>query len=86
MSNALFAIAVSGIVWGVVSAVAMASYIASRGYTVNFLLFRLLIFRYMHQYREVSRRESGRTGVWFYSYIISMNIALVCAIIGAIVR
>lgn len=86
MSNVLIGIALVAVVWGIVSALAMMSHLAGRGHKVNWLLIRLLIFKYMHQYQEVTRQENGKTGPWFYSYIISMNLALVCAVIGAILR
>jgi hypothetical protein len=86
MSTVLFGIALAAVIWGIVSAVAMASYIGSRGHKVNWLLIRLFLFRYMHQYHELTVQESGKTGPWFYSYIISMNLALVCAVIGAVLR
>jgi hypothetical protein len=86
MSNVFFGIAIASVVWGIVSAIAMASYISQRGYKISFLFFRLLIFKYIHQYSEITTRESGKPGPWFYSYITSMNLALVCAIIGAVLK
>jgi hypothetical protein len=59
---------------------------SKRGHRINLLFFRLLIFRYIHQYSEITTQENGRPGAWFYSYIASMNLALVCAIIGAVLK
>ena len=86
MSNVFFGIAVASVVWGIVSAIAMASYISRRGHKISILLFRLLIFKYIHQYYEITTQENGKPGTWFYSYITSMNLALVCAIIGAVLK
>jgi hypothetical protein len=86
MSTVLFGIAVASVVWGIVSAIAMASYIARRGHKINILFFRLLIFKYIHQYSEITTQESGKPGGWFYSYITSMNLALVCVIIGVVLK
>jgi hypothetical protein len=57
-----------------------------RGIRTNFLLVRLLIFRYVSQYREVTIKETGRPGPLFYLYIVSINLALVTAVIGLILR
>jgi len=86
MSTLFFSIALVSVFWGVVSAVAIASYISSRGHKINIPFFRLYIYRYIHTYTEMTRTEQGRPGFWFYSYIISMNLALVCVIIGAILK
>lgn len=86
MSNVFLAVALAAVFWGVVSAMVMVSFVAGRGHKINWLLIRIFIFKYMHQYRDITTQENGKTGPWFYSYIISMNLALVCAIIGAILR
>jgi hypothetical protein len=86
MSNLFFGIAAVSVIWGVVSAIAIASYVSKRGYKVNLLLFRLFIFKYIHQYAEITTQESGRPGALFYSYITAMNLALVCVIIGAVLK
>ena len=86
MSNIFFGIAILSVIWGIVSALVMASYISRRGYKISILLFRLLIFKYIRQYYEITAKENGQPGIWFYSYIISMNLALVCAVLGAIVK
>jgi hypothetical protein len=86
MSNVFFGIAIASVAWGIVSAIAMASYISRRGHKVSMLFFRLLIFKYIHQYSELTTQENGKPGAWFYSYITSMNLALVCAIIGVVLK
>ena len=86
MSNLLYGIAIAGVIWGIVSAIVMASYISKRGHKVSMIFFRLLIFKYIHQYSEITTQENGKPGIWFYSYITSMNIALVCVIIGAVLK
>jgi hypothetical protein len=57
-----------------------------RGVRTNFLLVRLLVFRYVHQYKEITAKEMGKPGPLFYLYIVSVNLALVAGIIGLILR
>ena len=84
MSDALFGLALVCVGWGVVSAVNIASYVSKRGEKINILLFRVMIYKYIHQYREFTRKETGSVGPWFYHYIVSMNAALVLVVAGII--
>lgn len=86
MSNIFFGIALASVIWGIVSAIAMASFISKRGHKINLLFFRLFILKYIHQYSEITKQENGNPGAWFYSYITAMNLALVCAVIGAVLK
>lgn len=86
MGNLFFGLAILSVVWGVVSSIVITSYLSKRGIKINLLFFRILVFRYIHQYHQITKREEGKPGPWFYSYIISMNLALVLAIIGVVLR
>ena len=86
MSNVLFGIAIASVMWGIVSAMAMVSYISRRGHKISILFFRLLMFKYVHQYSVITRQENGKPGAWFYSFIASMNFAFVCVIIGVLLK
>lgn len=86
MSDLFLALAIICIGWGIVSIIAIASYLSSHGVKINFLLFRLLALKYIHQYHEITKRETGKTGSWFYSYIVSMNLALVLAIVAMLLK
>lgn len=83
MSTAFFIIAIVSVVWGIVSAIVMVSYVSDRGQKINVFLFRILIIKYISQYYEMTRQENGKPGAWFYSFVIAMNAALLCVIIGA---
>jgi hypothetical protein len=86
VSNLFFGLALLSVVWGIVSSIVIASYLSKKGIKISLLFFRILVFRYIHQYHQITKREEGRPGPWFYSYIISMNLALVLAIIGVVLR
>ena len=85
-SEILFSLAIISVVWGVVSAIVISTYLSQRGVKINILFFRIMVLKYIHQYHEITKRESGRAGPWFYSYIISMNLALVLVVIGFVLR
>jgi hypothetical protein len=69
-----------------VSSLAIADALQKHGVKVNWIFLRILIIKYVGQYRDVTRTETGRTGAWFYSFIIAMNVALVTAFAGLILR
>jgi hypothetical protein len=85
-SNVLLTIGIVCALWGVVSAVAMADALQRRGLKVNWLFLKVLMFKYVGQYRDVTRAETGRVGSWFYSFVGAMNLALFMVIVGLILR
>jgi hypothetical protein len=86
MSDVLIGIAIISVLWGVVSAVMITGALQKRGIKVSWLFLRVMILKYIGQYRDVTRRETGRTGPLFYSYVMAMNLALVTAVVGLILR
>jgi hypothetical protein len=78
--------AVIALVSGVASMVAIACAVARRGLPVNWIFIRLLIPKYVTQYRALTIEESGRAGPLFYWFLISMNLALVCTIAALVLR
>jgi len=82
MSNSFFVLAVLSALWGVVSSIVISSFLSRRGIKINYLLIRVLVLKYIRQYYRITMQENGRPGPWFYSYVISMNLALVLAIVG----
>lgn len=86
VSKILLTIAVVSAAWGVVDMILIAVALDKRGIPVNMLLFRVLFFKYAEQYKRITREETGKVGPLFYSYIIAMNTALVCAVIGLLLK
>ena len=85
-SEACFVVALLCMVWGVVSAVRIAAALHERGIRIQPVLLNVLIFKYLYQYRAITLAETGRTGLLFYSYVLAMNMALLAAIAGLVVR
>jgi hypothetical protein len=86
MSDFFFVLAILCIVWGIVSSIVISSFLSKRGVKINLLFFRILVLKYIHQYHKITVQEKGKPGPWFYSYIISINLALICAIIGMLLN
>ncbi len=85
-SNTFLFLAILSALWGVVSSIRITAWLQRRGVKINYFLLRLLIIRYVHQYREISRAEFGHVGPYFYHYVIAMNATLVCAVVGLVLR
>ena len=86
MSSLFFGLAIVSVAWAVVSSIVISSFLSKRGVKINLLFFRILVLKYIHQYHKITVQEKGKPGPWFYSYIISINLALVCAIIGMLLN
>ena len=84
MGNTIFFMALASAVWGVVSSIVMTSFLARRGVKINYIFIKVLILKYVHQYRKITMQENGRPGPWFYSFVISMNLALVLTVVGIV--
>ena len=85
-SEACFVLALASVIWGIVSAVFITAALREHGVRINFLLWNVLLFRYVHQYRAITLQETGRVGPHFYSFVVAMNLAVLAAISGVVVR
>lgn len=86
MSTVFLAIALISVAWGIVSSIKIVSFLSARGHKINFIFIRMLIIKYVHDYQVITTEENGHPGPWFYSYITAMNLALIFAIIGMILK
>jgi len=55
--------------------------LSKRGVKINFFLVRLLIIKYIHQYKQITLEETGKVGPLYYPCIVSINMALVLALV-----
>ena len=67
--------------WHVTATIMIYEALRKRSIQVSFMLLRLLAPKYASQYREITRKETGRTGPLFYHWIVSINTALAAAIL-----
>ena len=86
MNILFFVIAILSAVWGVISSIFITDYLSKHGVKINYLLIRVMILKYIHQYSKMTTEENGKSGLWYYSFVISMNLTLISAIIGIVLR
>ena len=54
--------------------------------TPNFLFINFHIFQFVSKYKKITKSQNRRIGPLFYMWIISINIALFCAILLLVVN
>ncbi len=86
MSNLFFVLAILSALCGVVSSIVITSLLSRRGIKINYPFIKVLIIKYVHQYRKITQQENGKPGPWFYSFVISMNLALIFAVVGFVLK
>lgn len=86
LSNLLIGFAIFCALWGVVSMILIAEALRKRNMKVNWIFLKVLIIKYVGQYRKITLQETGKVGPLYYSFVVSMNLALVTAIIGIVLR
>ena len=86
MSETFIILTFACIIWGIVSMIAITSFLQKKGRKINFLLINIMIFKYVHEYHQITTDETGKPGFWFYSFTVTMNLALLCTIIALIMN
>jgi len=86
MSDVFLVVAILSALWGVVDSILIMVALDKRGIPVNMFLARVYFFRYLNEYKRVTVKETGAVGQLYHSYITAMSVALVCAVIGLMLR
>jgi hypothetical protein len=86
MANALLILALGCVGLFVVFSMMIVHQLSKRGVKISFLWLRLYLIKYIHQYKQLTLKETGKIGPLYYPCIISINLALVLAIVGLILR
>ena len=86
MSNVFLILAIGCVLCGVASSIMITAFLSKRGTKINYLFIRIYIYKYVNQYRKITKEESGKVGSLFYSFIVSFILALLFAIVGMILR
>ena len=86
MANVFLGLALVFVGLFVILSIMITHEVSKRGVKINFFLLRLYIIKYIHQYRKLTLEESGRIGPLYYPCIISVNLALILAVVGLILK
>ena len=86
MANALLILAFASVGLFVVFSIMIVRDLSKRGVKISFILLRLYLIKYIHQYKQLTLKETGKIGPLYYPCIASVNLALVLAIVGLVLR
>ena len=86
VSNLFLGLGLVAVGWGIISMIVITNFVAERGTKINLFLYRLYVLKYVNQYKQITEAKNGEPGPWFYSFTVSMNFALLCSIIGLILK
>ena len=86
MSTDFLILTIISVICGVVFSLMITSYLSKHGIKINYLLIRLYLPKYIHQYRKLTIEENGKPGNLFYAVIVSWSLALVFIIIGIVLK
>jgi hypothetical protein len=81
MASIILICAIACVVLYLIFSMMIVHQLSRRGVKINFLWLRLFIIKYIHQYKKITLEETGKVGPLFYPCIISVNMALVLAIV-----
>ena len=83
----LFAsMAVCSLIWYVVATMLIYENLRRRGEKVSFFWLRVLAPFYASKYRELTRKETGKTGGLFYQWVVSINLTAVLILAAILVH
>jgi hypothetical protein len=71
---------------GIVSLIAVTAYVSERGVKINYFLWRIMIFKYFNEYVAMTKKETGKPGIWYYTFTVAMLLTLVFVVIGIAVK
>ena len=87
METLLLIIGLGAVVVYITSAILIFDYVNNRIHKrKHFVFINLFIYSYVKHYKKITREETGKTGILFYVWVISINVALLCLILFLIFR
>ena len=84
LAYGLFGLALACIAWNVVASILICRALNRRGVKVHYVFIKALIPWYAHRYKRITEKETGRAGMLFYHWVISINAALILGVASLI--
>lgn len=86
MANAFLIAALVFLGLFVIFSIMIVNEVSKRGTKINFFLLRLYIIKYIQQYKQITKQETGKVGPLYYPCVVSVNLAWIFAIAGFLLR
>ncbi|MBE0638279.1 MAG: hypothetical protein IH598_07155 [Bacteroidales bacterium] len=82
MNDLLLVIAALSIIVYVSVSIMIYAFLKNRNSNIeSFIFIRLFLFKYVSDYKRITKEETGKTGNLYYVWIISINLALLCVVL-----
>ncbi|MEJ2506800.1 MAG: hypothetical protein P8Y81_11125 [Ignavibacteriaceae bacterium] len=82
----LAVLAFIAVAWYIVSGIRIVSELQKRKQKINFIFIKMMLPVYAHRYKKITFEETGKVGLLFYHWVISINTALVLAVAAIIFK
>ena len=86
MSTPFLVLALISVAVGVASSIAVTAYLSRHGVKINYFLWREMIFKYFDDYVAMTKKEKGRPGVWYYTFVVAMILTAIFVVVGIAVK
>lgn len=85
-SHFFFFAAIICVAINIVLGMIIVSRLQQRNVSINWILIRLYLPKYVHQYKKMILEETGRVDGLFKGWIVTINAAWVLALVGLLVK
>jgi len=86
MAAVFTTLAFVSVILGIVFSLMIVHEVSKRGVKINYFLLRILIFKYVSLYKQLTTKETGRIGPLYYPCVVSYLLALFFSVVFIIVR
>lgn len=84
-ASGFFITALIFVLLNVVLSLMIVNQLRRRNYKINFFLLRLMILKYVNDYKKITTAETGQPSGLYRMWLFSIQLALVFIIMGVIV-
>jgi hypothetical protein len=86
MANVFAILAFASVGMAIVFSMMIVHEVSKRGIKINYVLLRLYIIKYISQYEQLTRKETGKAGPLYRPCVVFYGLTLVFAIVFLILR
>ena len=87
MQKILITLGLLSIIVYIWSTIMIYSYLKDKNEKMqNFVFINLFIFRYVKNYKLITKNENGKIGYLYYLWSISINLALLCFVLLIVLK
>ncbi len=86
LSDLFLSLGLAAMIFNVVVTMIIVTKLSRRGVKINIIFLRFLFPKYVHQYKKMVSLETGKESPLYYSWLVSINLALVLCIVGILIK